>query len=199
MKLTLITPPETVNEEMETIRAVFGEGLDRLHLRKPGWRWSEWEKYLENLPVEFLPKMVIHGQPELALKYEMGGIQLSSGQEASEIPGAWKGTRSKSAHSFKEMESQKDQFDYFLLSPIFDSISKEGHRGEFEMEELKGFLQRERPYRVVALGGIKPDNIGQVKEAGFDGAALLGFIWQCTTTKERIEAFKKIKYAEANF
>lgn len=198
MKITLITPPETVNEEMETIRAIFGEGLDRLHLRKPGWRRSEWDKYLEKFPLELLPKTSIHGQPELALKYGMGGLHLSSGQEAAEIPTGWTGTRSKSAHSFKEIEGRKGQFDYFLLSPIFDSISKEGHRGKFEMEELREFLQQDRTYQVVALGGIKPDNIRQVKSAGFEGAALLGYIWQFATAEARIEAFKKIKHAETN-
>ena len=198
MKLTLITPPETVKEEMETIRAIFGEGLDRLHLRKPGWRRSEWDKYLEKFPVELLSKTSIHGQPELALEYGMGGLHLSSGQEASEIPGAWKGTRSKSAHSFREIEDRKDQFDYFLLSPIFDSISKEGHEGKFEMEKLKEFLQHSRTYQVFALGGIKPDNIGQVKSAGFDGVALLGHIWQFADTEGRMEAFKKVKHAETN-
>ena len=32
--------------------------------------------------------------------------------------------------------------------------------------------------KVIALGGITPDNISKIKEYGFGGVAVLGFIWE---------------------
>lgn len=60
------------------------------------------------------------------------------------------------------------------LSPIFDSISKNGYRSAFDLDEIKDMITGRH---VTALGGVTPDAFPILREKGFSGAALLGYIW----------------------
>ena len=79
------------------------------------------------------------------------------------------------------MEIAKEKninFDFVLLSPVFDSFSKQGYAAEYTPEQIRqaakdGIIDK----RVIALGGIDEDKILQVKDYGFGGAAILGGLW----------------------
>lgn len=68
-------------------------------------------------------------------------------------------------------ESPGPAWQYLLLGPVFDSISKKGYSG-------KAHLFNTIPPNCIAIGGIDASNIMRVKAMGFHGAALLGAIWQ---------------------
>ena len=66
--------------------------------------------------------------------------------------------------------ADKKMCDYVFLSPIFDSISKEGYASAFTSESIreaaeKGIIDK----RVIALGGVDENNLLQVKDFGFGG------------------------------
>jgi len=85
----------------------------------------------------------------------------------------WQG----SAHSFEELKEMGNR-EIVLLGPVFDSISKHGYKSKFSKEELKtGISQWHGRAKLYALGGINAENIRELKELGFDGAAVLGYIW----------------------
>ena len=74
------------------------------------------------------------------------------------------------------METTVSRFNYVLMSPVYDSISKQGYRSGYSKDELKqaqesGVIHE----KVVALGGISEVNLAEIKSLGFGGAALLGF------------------------
>ena len=74
------------------------------------------------------------------------------------------------------------------MSPVFDSISKEGYTSAFTPAEIKSCIDDGTINdRVIALGGICKDNIPQVKEWNFGGVAILGDVWQY---KDDINQFK---------
>ena len=88
---------------------------------------------------------------------------------------------------------------YRFLSPIFDSISKNGYRAAFTAEELRTAAARGLlGDRTLALGGITPDRLAAVRDYGFGGAALLGSIWQQPSPEalhriiDKIIAFKNL-------
>jgi hypothetical protein len=60
-------------------------------------------------------------------------------------------------------------WDYLVLGPVFDSISKPGYTAR-QFDSI--------PPNAIGIGGIQPANAGKVKQMGFRGAALLGAIWQ---------------------
>lgn len=92
-------------------------------------------------------------------------------------------------HSLNELEDCEEKYDYAFLSPIFDSISKEGYKSNYDLKEIKKLLKN-RNEKIIALGGIDEDKIDAVKDLGFSGIALLGAIWQ---TENPLEKFKRIK------
>lgn len=82
---------------------------------------------------------------------------------------------SSSVHQ-PEIISEQQHFDYLFLSPVFNSISKPGYAG---FADASFTLQKSSPQpEVIALGGIDATNIHQLKAMNFDGAAVLGSIWQ---------------------
>jgi len=97
----------------------------------------------------------------------------------------WQG----SVHSFEELKN----FDYkeiILIGPIFDSISKPGYKSKFSKEELKtGIANWHSRTKLYALGGIDSENIGELAELGFDGAAVLGAVWNYA---DPVGAFERI-------
>lgn len=68
--------------------------------------------------------------------------------------------------------------DYLFLSPIFNSISKEGYESGFTIEELesasdKGIIND----KVFALGGIDEKTIPELRSISFGGVTVLGALW----------------------
>jgi len=90
-------------------------------------------------------------------------------------------------HSLNELENYKERYEYAFLSPIFDSISKEGYKSKFILQELKEKIAGKN---LVALGGIDESKIETCRELGFSGVAVLGAIWN---SKNPVEKFKQIK------
>jgi len=86
---------------------------------------------------------------------------------------------SRSCHSLAEVAEWKERCSYVSLSPIFDSISKQGYKSAFSREELlqarhDGIIDD----KVFALGGITFSRIEEVKALGFGGAMILGDAWK---------------------
>ncbi|HVW62525.1 MAG TPA: thiamine phosphate synthase [Puia sp.] len=96
---------------------------------------------------------------------------------------------SASLHSWEEVhEVPPRALEYVFLSPLFDSISKPGYlAGEGLLRRPAGVA----PCGLIGLGGIDADNIGEVIQHGWDGAALLGYIWQ--HPEKAVERFRKLK------
>ena len=143
------------------------------------------KKYLERPDIDFIHirkpnanRLVLHDYHELAQQYHLHGVHLNS--RNPEPPQGWQGAVSISCHSIDELaERRKEPFAYMSLSPIFDSISKQGYRATFTTEELlKAHEQGIIDERVMALGGVTFDKISEIKQMGFGGAMILGDAWK---------------------
>ena len=71
MKLILITPPTYCVEEDKIITALFEEGLDTLHLRKPGTAPMFAERLLTLIPEQYHKRIVVHGHFYLKEEYRL--------------------------------------------------------------------------------------------------------------------------------
>ena len=85
----------------------------------------------------------------------------------------------RSCHSLQEVIERKPLYDYVSLSPIFDSISKQGYMSHFTPQQLAqaqadGIIDQ----KVYALGGVTFDRLKDVKQMGFGGAMILGDAWR---------------------
>jgi thiamine-phosphate pyrophosphorylase len=76
-------------------------------------------------------------------------------------------------HTIEEITSTNIRIQTLLLSPVFNSISKPGYEGQFGRQ-----LGNKNNRQILALGGVNHTNITWLKQWHFDGAALLGAIWE---------------------
>ena len=184
-RLVVITVPTALPEEPRLLANLLAAGLERLHVRKPGWPASQVEALIRALPGGVYERLVLHGHPSLVRRYRLGGLHLPASQRAAArrrpalLPGQ---TLSTSFHSLNEIARTRRRYDYVLLSPIFDSISKKGYASPFELPAVQAFLRKRagRPsYRppILALGGIDSQTITLARQLGFAGVAVLGAVW----------------------
>ena len=179
MELLVITRPDFIGET-STCNELFAKGLRRLHLRKPEALRQQMANWIEGIEACYRSRIVVHDHFDLALQYGLGGIHL--GRRNPDVPD-WldpgQFSISRSCHSLDEVKACQEDFDYLFLSPIFDSISKQGYHSAFTIEDIakahqKGIID----YRVMALGGITFDKIQLVQQMGFGGAMILGDAWK---------------------
>ncbi|MBI2281914.1 MAG: thiamine phosphate synthase [Bacteroidetes bacterium] len=144
----LISYPIKLNNEVALINELMTSGeWDLFHLRKPNYSSNELLELWNKLDNDVRKKTVLHQD--------------------------FKG----SCHSFEEVEAIDGQLPYCFLSPIFDSISKQGYQAKFDKNELKAFLKKKRTIKVIGLGGVTAENYTELLELGFDGGAFLGSVW----------------------
>jgi thiamine-phosphate pyrophosphorylase len=187
MKLIVISHPGAVTNEAEHVQRFVNTGLETFHLRKPDSSQEEFEKTLRQTPAVYYRKMVIHNHYRLMVKYNIKGIHLTESFIKNTEPAELnqviltahkrKLTVSGSYHSVEALENMALKLDYVFLGPVYNSISKEGYLAKIDIEYASAFLQSRRSFEVIAIGGIDESNIRQVRNAGFDGAALLGSVW----------------------
>ncbi len=188
-----ITRPDFFPGESVFISRLLASGVDIVHLRKPGATAADCARLLDELPADDRRRIVVHDFFELVEPYGLRGIHLNA--RRSTVPDDYKGHVSRSCHSLEEVKLYKAACDYVFLSPIFDSVSKQGYASAFTDEALKqasseGIIDR----KVVALGGVTPDKISYLRRLGFGGAAMLGCVNNLAVLpeKEQAEALRNI-------
>lgn len=200
MKLILLSTPFYFVEEHQIINALFDEGLELFHLRKPDTDAAYLERLITLIKEPYRKQIVIHDHFYLKSEYNLKGIHLNRRNPV--CPQNYKGTISCSCHSAEEVVQVKRKYDYVFLSPIFNSISKQGYPSRFTAEQLQR-LSKEKiiDRKVMALGGVCLDNISTIKDYGFGGAVVLGDLWnrfdQHSTQdfKGIIQQFRKLEKA----
>ena len=198
MKLIVVTAPTFFVEEDKIITALFEEGLDILHLRKPETPAMYSERLLTLIPQKYHKRIITHEHFYLQEEFSLIGIHLNTRNPKE--PHDYSGHISCTCHSLDEVRNKKHFYDYLFLSPIYNCITKTGVTSGFTAEELR---QAEKSKiidsKVMALGGITSDNILEIKDYGFGGAVIMGDLWNkfnaCTDRDylEVIRHFKKLK------
>lgn len=178
--------------ECYTLELLIDIDIDYLHIRKEASADDEYvTRIINRLPKSYRPKIVLHGHPEVAKRYAIGGLHHKSGTDYLQDSGTE--FQTKAFHSIEEIKNCKYPYRYGFLSPIFDSISKEGYSAAFDQEELRQFLNSDqKPFPIVALGGIHKGNVQECKDMGFDGVAVLGTVWSHLMQQPKIKILQEI-------
>lgn len=176
MKLIVVTTPTFFVEEDKIITELFEEGLDILHLRKPETPAMYAERLLTLIPEKYHRRIVTHEHFYLKEEFNLMGIHLNTRNPKE--PHDYSGHISCTCHTLEEVKNRKHFYDYLFMSPVFDCITKEGVSSAFSALDLR---QASKEHiidsKVIALGGITPDNILQIKDYGFGGAVIMGDLW----------------------
>lgn len=197
--IIVISTEKSIPHEIEILHQLFDAGLSYFHLRKPFFTEKQLVDYLSKIDKKYIKRIVLHQHHHLAKQYHLKGIHLresfrkSLGEDAENYVLFFQQEGYSVSSAFHQVESVKDcaiPFDYYLLSPIFDSISKAGYKGkDFSVDSINK--------KIVGMGGITADNFIVVKNKGFHGIAVLGAVWH---SQQPLQSFKDIiKQAEIIF
>jgi thiamine-phosphate pyrophosphorylase len=196
-QLIVISNPAMLPDEAAIIQQLFEEGLQLFHLRKPGADEQTVRQLLEAIPAVYHSRIVMHGFFHLMPAYNIHRWHFREEHRMSTTDEELvqliekRYTLSTSVHDMPAVLSLSSHFSYTFFSPVFDSISKQQYRGVTSDDFYVTDEQKKVP--VIALGGIDADNITKVAAMNFDGAAVLGTIWN--KPENAIENFKKINHA----
>lgn len=195
MKLIVISYPESLPDEARQINRLFQHGLEHFHLRKPQWETARAEQLILQIEKQYYSRIVIHNHLHLAEKYGLAGIHFSASTKTfMEQWAQFTGSKSISCHSMEELETLPAGIDYAFLSPVFNSISKKGYPGMQNLQIVGTFLKTYSKCSVFALGGIDAKNTDICRQMGFNGIAVLGFLWQDgASAKRSMDNFIKIQ------
>lgn len=188
-KVIVYSAETIVKDEIYYLNDLLASGLQQLHLRKPNTPKSVLENLIVNIDPRYHSKIVVHHHYDLLDKYSLMGIHLTNKYLAKAHPlnlhtviqaaKIKKYTLSRAIHSIEELKLIDDCYDFVSLSPIFNSISKQGYEGK--LSQFAEFASiKKNGLKVYALGGITKENIQMCNDMGFDGAMALGTIWRNT-------------------
>lgn len=172
--LVVITSEENHKDEVKTIHALFENGLERLHLRKPKSSEEEYQTIVERINPKYYSRISIHQYHNLADKYSLGGKHFRKSDKLKPIENEAKIT-STGTHSIEEFLQQEPFYDDVFLSPVFKSISKLDY---FPTETLDiNHINVKLRKKAIALGGLNTQTIKEAKNKGYVNFAVLGAIW----------------------
>jgi len=184
-----MTKPTFFVEEDKILANLFEEGLENLHLYKPGASPMYSERLLTLLGETYHSKITVHGHFYLKEEYHLRGIHIDDA--FTEPPVGYKGNVTRTCHAISELKEAKRHSNYVFLHSIFDSQTNVDEKSSFTYEELKeassqGLIDK----KVYALGGMNLDTIKIVKDLGFGGVVICGDLWN------RFNIHNEIDYKE---
>ena len=200
MKLAIMTKSAYFVEEDKILATLFEEGMENLHLYKPGASPLYAERLLSLLPDEYYRKITVHDHFYLKDEYGLADIHLDD--PAAEVPKGYKGRLGRTCTDLSTLKELKKQSNYVILKNLFDSKELKDEKSDFTLNQLEeasrqGLIDR----HVFALGGMNIDNVRLAKDLGFGGIVIRGDLWRRfdihneTDFKELIAHFNRLRKA----
>ena len=155
----------------------------------------ETAKTIRNLTRHYKASLIINDQADIALAAEADGLHLGQDDlplsEARRILGENK-VIGISTHSLEEAErAWKEGADYIGFGPVFTTETKGESLSPRGAESLKQVVDAiDLP--IIAIGGINEKNIGEVIEAGANGAAIISSITTAEDITEKTRLFVEL-------
>ncbi len=200
MKLIIMTKATFFVEEDKILTTLFDEGLEDLHLYKPGSEPIYSERLLTLLSEDYHRKITVHDHFYLKEEYGLKGIHLNNATD--EPPIGYRGNVTRTCHAIDELKEAKRKSSYVFLKSLFDSQTNPADKQSFSIETLQEAARRGLiDKKVYAMGGMNLDNIQIAKDLGFGGVVICGDLWNRFNIhneldyKELIAHFRKLRKA----
>ena len=200
MKLAIMTKSTFFVEEDKILTSLFDEGMDNLHLFKPGSSPIYSERLLTLLPEDYRRKVTVHDHYYLKQEYDLAGIHIDNPSAA--LPEGYNGKYSRTCTDLLQLKEMKKKSQYVFLKNIFDCIEFKDEKSSFSLNQLElaakeGLIDK----KVYALGGMSLENVKIAKALGFGGIVICGDLWNRFDIhnerdyKEVINHFEKLRKA----
>ncbi len=194
MELIVISSPDVVADESIIINDLFQSGLNCFHIRKPNDSEGQIRKLIDGIYPMYYSRLALHQHHQIADGYGIKRLHYTESARKRSNVEDWQMqtdqgyTLSTSVHDIASLSSLIS-FDYVFYGPVFNSISKPGYHSGI----AAGFkLNKEAvKTKVIALGGVEASNFPKIKTMNFDGAAVLGTIWN--EPEKAVANFRRLK------
>ena len=194
MQLIVISNPAPVVDEPMLINNLFMAGLQYFHIRKPESDVKTVRKLVNGISPRFYDRIALHQFHEIAADHGIKRLHYTEMAREASGTAQWQSkhddgfTLSASIHDLSILPGL-GLFDYVFYGPVFNSISKLGYQ-TILMADFKLDKTDVKP-KVIALGGVELSNLTSLKAMDFDGAAVLGTLWN--EPNKAVERFIQLK------
>lgn len=128
---------------------------------------------------EYGATCIVNDRPEVAHAADAQGVHLGTQDVAPERARAMLGPRALIGATANNLEQARQALaapiDYLGVGPVFGTLSKENPASTLGLGALDA-IARMSPVPVIAIGGIKPEQVSDVLGAGAFGIAVLSGI-----------------------
>lgn len=176
MEFHLVSNGRMDLDEFSKIAGRIAPYVDFIHLREKHRSAQEITSLINRLKEESIPSedIIVNDRVDIACVEGVGGVQLAYHSIGSkEVRKHFPQLRiGKSVHSVLEaQEAETDGADYVLFGHIFSSNSKPGLLPK-GIEALKDVVDA-ISIPVIAIGGITPQNVHEIRRTGAKGIAVM--------------------------
>lgn len=171
------------------IKKISGEGIPVI-LREKDLQETEYERLAKQV-MEFCPDVILHSFIEIAKRLGCKRMHLPMPVlRTADLTGFE--TVGASTHSVEEaMEAQNLGAAYITAGHIFATDCKKGVRPR-GLDFLKDVC-RSVKIPVYAIGGITPENISLVTDAGAAGVCVMSGLMKCADAEKYVRNLRKMK------
>ena len=182
-RLMLVTDRNLAKRSLEeTVRRALDGGVDAVQLRERDLEAKDLfalAERLRQITSDARASLIINHRTDVALAVAADGVQLGwrsvrvaearrLGGEALRI--------GVSCHNEEDVrQAESDGADYVILGPVFPTPSKEGLVEPLGLRTVRDIV-RTTTLPIVAVGGIKPENVASVRETGVPAVAVIAAI-----------------------
>ncbi len=201
MQLIVISSGQDRPGEVEEVTRMFELGLQYYHIRKPRLSKRALSEYITAFPDKYRRRIVLHSFHALAYKFKLGGIHMSRKHRHRGRLYRWRIRMrrlrrpglviTRTYHKLSDLQNDKRRYTYAFLSPIYDSITHPTLSGGFSKRALL-IVNKTARQPILAMGGVTPARLADIRDLGFSGAVLHGVVWSEDTSPAIV--FKEALY-----
>lgn len=188
-------------EELTEVVAHIHPYITAIHLREQTKSAREIYSIIQSFVSKGVPleKIIVNDRVDVAIASGVKGVQLS--YRSLEVPLVKKHFPNlkigKSVHSTEEaLKAEKEGAHYLFYGHIFPTPAKKGlsPKGVASLRTLTKLVS----IPVIAIGGIKVDNVADLRFAGAEGIAMMSPIWNATSPVKVAREFSKVAHHHVN-
>jgi thiamine-phosphate pyrophosphorylase len=184
-------------DPVELARVLFSGGIRLLQVRNKKASARELLQQVDRI-LSFAPsdaKVIVNDRVDIALVAGAAGVHVGQTDlppgETRKILGPDR-TVGFSTHNLKQaLEADQLPVDYIAVGPVFPTATKENPYPVVGVDNLRMICRAVRK-PVVAIGGIKLENVREVLSAGAASIAVIRDILDCENVSSRVQYWMEL-------
>ena len=138
-------------------------------------------------------RLLVNGRSDIARAAGADGVHLTTRSLPADVVRHVYGPEfliGVSTHSVREAEDARQNGDFVVFGPVFDTESKRAFGDPQGLDKLREVARAVDGFPVLAIGGITLDNVADCFDAGASGVAAIRLFDDAEKMTEIVEAVR---------